>query len=106
MQITGKIHEIGQVQNITDKFKKRDIVIEYAENPQYPEYIRLEATQDKVSLFDKFNVGDNVEVFFNLRGRAVKGNYFNSLVVWRIAAAEGQEVPTIGNNGGGDDLPF
>src|SRR5690606_23321509 len=89
MEITGKVHEIGAVQQVTETFKKRDLVIEYAENPQYPEFIKFEATQDRVNLFDNLSSGDEVAVSFNLRGRPWTNKegvttYFNSLVAWRV----------------------
>ena len=91
MQITGKIHEIGTTENVTDSFKKRAVIIEYIENnPQYPEYISIEAVQDKCAVLDGYSVGDNVEVFFNLKGRphtnrntGVK-NYYNQIQLWKI----------------------
>jgi len=91
MEIKGKVHEIGALQQVSETFKKRDLIIEYAENPTYPEYIRFEALQDKTALFDTLKQGDDVEVSFNLRGRpwtdkTGKTSYFNSLVVWRINA--------------------
>jgi hypothetical protein len=123
MEIKGKVHEIGAVQQISETFKKRDLIVEYAENPTYPEYLRFEAMQDKTNLFDGLKVGDEVEVSFNLRGRAWtdktgKTSYFNSMIVWRI------NTLTSGSGGGGstpdyappvdlsnkpgddDDLPF
>jgi len=89
MDIKGKVHEISEVTNVTDTFKKRELIVEYAENPSYPEFIKFEALQDKVSLFDNVKVGDQVDVSFNLRGRPWtdrngKTAYFNSLVAWRI----------------------
>jgi hypothetical protein len=89
MEITGKVHEIGAVQQVTETFKKRDLVIQYAENPQFVEYIKFEATQDRVNLFDNLNSGDDVTVSFNLRGRPWTNkdgvtSYFNSLVAWRV----------------------
>lgn len=89
MEITGKVHEIGAVQQVTETFKKRDLVIQYAENPQFVEYIKFEATQDRVNLFDNLNSGDEVTVSFNLRGRPWTNKegittYFNSLVAWRV----------------------
>lgn len=89
MEIKGKVHEIGEVITVSEKFKKRELIIEYAENPTYPEYIKFEAVQDKVSMFDNVKVGDQAELFFNLRGRPWtdkngKTSYFNTLVVWRI----------------------
>lgn len=127
MEITGKVHEIGQTQQVTETFKKRDIIIEYAENPSYPEFIRFEALQDKTELFDNVSVGDNVEVFFNLRGRPWTNKegvttYFNSLVVWRLNkvanVGSGESAPAANSapipppvdisstDGKDDDLPF
>lgn len=120
MEITGKVHEVGQIQQVTDSFKKRDLVIQYAENPQFVEYIKFEATQDRVNIFDNLNPGDDVSVSFNLRGRPWTNkdgvtSYFNSLVAWRVnkGAAQPQNYNTpasapadISNNGEDDDLPF
>ncbi|SMC71897.1 DUF3127 domain-containing protein [Pedobacter africanus] len=122
MEIKGKVHEIGALQQVSETFKKRDLIIEYAENPTYPEYIRFEALQDKTALFDSLKQGDDVEVSFNLRGRpwtdkTGKTSYFNSLVVWRInaltnsaaaASAPAYAPPADLNSAPGeeDDLPF
>ena len=131
MEIRGKVHEIGAVQQVTDTFKKRDLIVQYAENPQFVEYIRFEATQDRTAIFDNLNVGDEVEVSFNLRGRPWTNrdgvtSYFNSLVAWRVAkvmtepvpggAPQGTQAPQTFNapptvdisadDGKDDDLPF
>ncbi len=120
MELKGKVHEIGALQQVSETFKKRDLIIEYAENPTYPEYIRFEALQDKTGLFDSLKVGDQVEVAFNLRGRpwtdkTGKVSYFNSLVVWRInslnnaAGATPEYAPPADLSsapGDEDDLPF
>jgi hypothetical protein len=127
MDIRGKVHEIGQTQQVTDTFKKRDLIVLYAENPQFPEYIRFEATQDRTSIFDNLAVGDEVEVSFNLRGRPWTNkegvtSYFNSLVAWRVSkvsttpVAPGQAasapadfppaVDITSEDGKDDDLPF
>lgn len=122
MEIKGKVHEIGALQQVSETFKKRDLIIEYAENPTYPEYIKFEAIQDKTALFDVLKPGDEVEVSFNLRGRPWTNKegvttYFNSLVVWRLtqltntaaaAAAPAYAAPADLNTPAGeeDDLPF
>lgn len=121
MEIKGKVHEVGATQQVSETFKKRDLIVEYAENPTYPEYIRFEALQDKTALLDTFKTGDEVEVFFNLRGRpwtdkTGKTSYFNSLVIWRInavagapaASAPAYAAPVDVSNAPGedDDLPF
>ena len=124
MEIRGKVHEVGAVQQVTESFKKRDLIVAYAENPQFVEYIRFEATQDRVNIFDTLAVGDEIEVSFNLRGRPWTNQqgvttYFNSLVAWRVtklantATASSpayNEIPSpvdISSSGADDDdLPF
>ncbi|SKB75549.1 DUF3127 domain-containing protein [Daejeonella lutea] len=121
MDIKGKVHEISQVITVSDKFKKRELILEYAENPTYPEYVKFEAVQDKVNLFDNVKVGDQVELFFNLRGRpwtdkTGKTSYFNTLSVWRLnplgaetsssSAPEYAPPVDITSAPDDDDLPF
>lgn len=120
MEIKAKVHEVGAVQQVTDSFKKRDLIVQYAENPQFVEYIRFEATQDRVNIFDNLAPGEDVEVSFNLRGRPWTNKdgvttYFNSLVAWRVnklapetAMAPPQHVPPVDISSApdDDDLPF
>lgn len=115
MKITGKVEEIGTLQVVSEKFKKREIVIEYAENPQYPEYIKFETHNDKTDVLNALKVNDTVDVEFNLKGKPWtnkdgKTNYFNSLVIWRVAkVADGGTPATVDINSStddGSDLPF
>lgn len=89
MEITGKLVEIFDTVQINDSFRKREFVVEYSENSQYPEFIKFELFQDKAELIDGYKVGDEVEVAFNLKGRKwndPKGGvkYFNTLQAWRL----------------------
>ena len=123
MEIKGKVHEIGAIQQVSETFKKRDLIVEYAENPTYPEYLKFEAIQDKTALFDTIKVGDEVEVSFNLRGRPWTNkegvtSYFNSMHVWRLttlsnSGTSSNVTPELVNPvdvstaaGEDDDLPF
>ncbi len=89
MDISGKIIEIFDTQQIKETFKKREFVLEYAENPTYPEFLKFDVIQDKCAMLDDFKVGDDVKVQFNLKGRKwtdPQGNdkYFNTLQAWKI----------------------
>jgi single-stranded DNA-binding protein len=120
MDIKGKVHEVSPVQNVTETFKKRELVVEYAENPNYPEYIKFEVHQDKVNILDNYKPGDVVDVHFNLRGRPWtdrngKTSYFNTLVCWKISKQDGSNVESapqytppaeFSNTPQDDDLPF
>lgn len=97
MEIRGKVHEIGSVKQVTESFKNRELIVAFAENPQFVEYIRFEATQDRVTIFDGLEVGQEVEVSFNLRGRPWTNKegvttYFNSLVAWRVTKLSQSQV--------------
>lgn len=102
MVVEGKIVEKYDTQTIKDTFKKREFILEYAENPQYPEFIKFELIQNNCDQLDSLEVGDDVAVNFNLKGRkwtdpqgVVK--YFNSLQAWRVdkktASASSAETP-------------
>lgn len=103
LEISGKVHLVGDIQNITDTFKKRDLVILDDSNADYPEYISVEATQDKVSLFDGLSEGQEVTVSINIRGRKWvdkegKDRYFNSIVAWRVQKGSNQGTPPLATN--------
>lgn len=94
MNIKGKIYQIFNTQKVSETFKKREFVVEYKENPQYPEYLKFELIQDKCELLDSLKEGQDVDVYFNLKGREwvnPKGEkiYFNSLQAWRIEVIDG-----------------
>lgn len=89
MEITGKLVEIFETVQINDSFRKREFVVEYSDNTQYPEYIKFELFQDKAELIDGYKVGEEVEIAFNLKGRKwndPKGGvkYFNTLQAWKV----------------------
>ena len=71
MNITGTIYQIGETKQVSETFQKREFVLETADNPQYPQYIPFQLTQEKVHAFEFYHIGegDQVEVSFNLRGR-------------------------------------
>ena len=53
INIEGKLIEKFETVQITETFKKREFVLEYIENPEYPEFIKIELIQDKCDLIDK-----------------------------------------------------
>jgi len=84
MQITGKILKITDPEAVSEKLTKQLLIVEYAENPQYPETISLEAINDKCKLLDNLRVGNQVTAHFNLKGREWNGKYFNTLALWKV----------------------
>jgi len=93
MNIQGKLHVKNETKQVSDRFRKREFVIEYADNPMYPQFVQFQLVQDKCELIESYNVGDMIQVEFDLRGRewtSPQGEvkYFNSLDAWRIAPVQ------------------
>ena len=86
--LTGNVKVINPTQVVSDKFRKREIVVT-DNSGQYPQDVLFQLTQDKVELADSLAVNDTVNVSFFLRGRewtSPQGEvrYFNSLDIWKI----------------------
>jgi len=89
MEATGKLHTIYETKQVSERFTKREFVVELADNPKYPQVVLFQLTGDRVSQLDDMKVGDQVRIEFSLRGREWKSpkgevKYFNSLDVWKI----------------------
>jgi len=98
MEVTGRIYFIGETQVVSDKFTKKEVVLEILDNPQYPQHVLFQFTQDKCALLDLFKVGQDASISFNLRGRAWTNpqgevKYFNTLEGWRIVPIGQTQTP-------------
>ena len=77
---------------VSERFRKREFVVEYATNPDFPEYLKFELAQDRCELLDGFEAGQEVRIEFDLKGRRWTDpqgqvKYFNSLRAWRLNPA-------------------
>lgn len=125
MEVLGKVKVINPEQQVSASFKKRELVVTTEE--QYPQHIMIEFTQDKTDLLNQYNLGEQVKVSINIRGRewvSPQGEtkYFNSIQGWRIEkmqaeapsaaqmppmpASEAFEPATNFKEEEHDDLPF
>jgi len=96
-KITGTIKTIMDTIQVSDSFKKREFVITDASG-MYPQDILFQLTQDKCTLVEGYNVNDQVDVSFNIRGRewiSPQGEkkYFNTLDAWRVDRSNGAAAP-------------
>jgi len=97
MNIKGKLLEKFETQNVSDTFRKREFIVEYAENPQYPEFLKFELIQSNCDQIDQISVGSDINVNFNLKGRKWTDKqgkivYFNSLQAWRVETSQEQST--------------
>ena len=124
MELSGKIKWIDETKTYgSNGFRKREVVITTEE--QYPQHILVEFVQDKCDLLNTYQVGQDIKIGINLRGREWvnpegQTKYFNSIQGWRIELSEGaaaSEMPPMppppafepaegDANEVEDDLPF
>ncbi|MEZ4797192.1 MAG: DUF3127 domain-containing protein [Flavobacteriaceae bacterium] len=125
MELQGRIKLIGETQTFgANGFRKREVVVTTEE--QYPQHIMVEFVQDKTDLLNSYQVGQQVKININLRGREWTNpqgevKYFNSIQGWRIEALQQDtsngDIPPVPpmdafepagdlNEDDHDDLPF
>ena len=109
-EIEGKLILIEDTVIVSDKFKKREFVIEKSEDNNgkvWVDTIKFQAVQAKCELLDALQVGDNVNVVFNIKGnkweKEGKTSYFNNLDAWKVSKVE---IADMENTSEGGDLPF
>ena len=112
-ELEGKLIVKEETVQITDKFKKREFVVEQEENNNgqvWIQQIKLQAIQDKVSILDNVNVGDSVKVSFNIQGKGHEKNgetrYFNNLTSWKVERLGNVTPENTKVEESKEDLPF
>jgi hypothetical protein len=90
-ELTGKLIIKSDTVQKSESFKTREFVVEKTDDINgklISNYIKFQAVQDKTNIVDRFNVGDEVKVHFNIRGtkwdKDGRTSYFTNLDAWRI----------------------
>ena len=124
-EITGKLIAKYDTVQRTETFKTREFVIEKSEDiggRVIINYVKFQSVQDKTALLDRYNLGDDIKIQFNIKGtkwnKSGVDNYITNLDAWRIEAvklggAEATAAAEVNYNDilptgddGVDDLPF
>jgi hypothetical protein len=109
MEVIGKLHAAFETKQVSERFQKREFVVELGDNPKYPQFVLFQLTGDRCGQLDAFEIGDPVRVEFSLRGREWRSaqgevKYFNSLDVWSLepsGARAGRGAASVAASGGG-----
>jgi hypothetical protein len=102
-EIVGKLVARFDIVQRTESFKTREFVIEKTEDINgrlITNYVKFQCVQDKTALPDRFSLGEEVKVLFNIKGtkwvKDGRENYITNLDAWRM------ETMKLGNEG---DMP-
>lgn len=104
-ELTGKLLVKFDTIQRTESFKTREFVIEKSEDINgkiITNFIKFQCVQDRTGIIDRINAGDEVKVYFNIRGskweKDGKVSYFNNLDAWRI-----EQILQSGKDASSDD---
>ena len=87
-EASGTIKLINETQSFPSGFSKREFVIT-TEHDKYPQDLKFEVVKDRCAMLDEFEVGQKVQLNFDIRGNEYKDRYYVNLSCWKIQAAEG-----------------
>ncbi len=111
-EITGKLVARFDIVQRTETFKTREFVIEKSEDINgrtITNYVKFQCVQDKTTMVDRFNIGDEVKVQFNIKGtkwvKDGKENYITNLDAWRMETVKISQDTIPSDNTNYNDMP-
>ena len=84
-EMVGKLHKKFDTESKSSSFQAREFVVETMDT-NYTQYIKFQLTQDRCSIIDSVNEGEQLKVYFDLRGREWNEKYFTNLNAWKVEA--------------------
>lgn len=85
-KLKGKLILKSEPRQISDKFRVMDFVIETLDE-KYPQKIQLQILNDRIAEMDKYSLGEELEVSFDIRGREYNGKYYNTLNAYKVESS-------------------
>ncbi|MEI8109471.1 MAG: DUF3127 domain-containing protein [Chitinophagia bacterium] len=111
-ELTGKLTAKMDTVQRSETFKTREFVIEKTEDingRSITNYIKFQCVQDKTTMPDRFHLGDDVKVFFNIKGsrwsKDGREGYITNLDAWKMETVKMNTSDTKGDSGQYSDIP-
>ena len=117
LSIEGRVIAIGGLNQITEKFAVRELVIDQTDpRSTYENHVPIQFVNDRAGLLGNVLPGDTVRAHFDLNGRNHQGKYYLSARGWKVEVLQsGIEQAVVAQppvhvddvaQGVDDDLPF
>ena len=111
-EIVGKLVAVFDIVQRTETFKTREFVIEKTEDiggRVITNYVKFQCVQDKTAMPDRFTLGDDVKVQFNIKGtkwvKDGRENYITNLDAWRMETIKMAQTDNGGDAVNYNDMP-
>ncbi|HCY90406.1 MAG TPA: hypothetical protein DHV17_09135 [Chitinophagaceae bacterium] len=90
-ELTGKLIAKYDTVQRSETFKTREFVVEKTDDINgrtVVNYVKFQCVQDRTNIVDRVNLGDEIKVYFNIKGskweKEGRTNYITNLDAWRI----------------------
>ena len=114
LEISGKLHKVFDTQQVTERFNKREFVLELG--GRHPQLVLFQLTGKHCAELDGHQPGEELRVEFSLRGREWTSRqgevkFFNSLEVSKLervggAAGDADSAPPDERYDPEEEVPF
>ena len=110
--ITGKYLAATEPKTLSNGKDARSFYVDMSDNPDYPNSPEFGLYGDKCSIVDNLTKGEEIEVFFNIKGikytnKEGKESVYTKLEAWKIQTANApNSEPLEADKEESDDLPF
>jgi hypothetical protein len=87
--VTGKVFKVYPSEKFSEKFSKRQIVLETKE--QYNPHVSIDFINTRIDLLKPIKAGQTVTIFVDVYSRPSASNpdkYFNNITGWKIEQDE------------------
>jgi hypothetical protein len=82
----GKVILIGPEQVKSEKFTMKEFVIQ-TQDEKYPQTINFQISNKNMDQVNSINIGEEVEVSFDIRGNEYNGKYYNKLNAFKVESS-------------------
>lgn len=86
LKLKGKLIVKSEARQVSEKFRVMDFVIE-VQDQKYAQSIQFQLMNDRIAEMDKYSIGEDLEVTFDIRCREYNGKYYNSLNAYKIESS-------------------
>jgi hypothetical protein len=95
-EIKGTVYKIGDIDQITERFRKRELWLDVTKNTEYPEHICIESHQDNTAILDGLQVGQSVVTQCFITGRIGRDGdrCWNTIKLWKVEVDSQEQTPT------------
>ena len=83
-EITGTLLNRSETETKGESFQVRTFGIKVSDGGKYDNYASFQLTQERCKLIEDFAQGDEIKVYFDVRGRQWQQKIFTNLQAWRI----------------------